>query len=115
MNERGIILLNVILILLTIALIGASLMIFFFSVDIFSRSVTDGTKAFYLAEAGIAMAINTLRGQASTLVDFEQKIGPVKLGEGTYTVEIDFIHSLITSTGRVSGMEKTLQLQFRAL
>lgn len=90
-------------------------MTFLFSVNLFARSVADGAKAFYLAEAGIANAVYTLRGRASTLVSSEQTIGPVNLGEGTYTVKIDIINSLITSTGRVGGVEKTLQLQFSAL
>jgi Tfp pilus assembly protein PilX len=111
-NNRGVILLNVIIIFLTIALIGASLMTFFFSVNLFARSVADGAKAFYLAEAGIASAVHTLRGRA---IGSEQTIGPVSLGEGTYTVKIDIINSLITSTGRVGSTERTLQLQFNTL
>ena len=114
MGERGVILLNVIIILLTIALIGASLMTFFFSVNLFARTVADRAKAFYLAEAGIASAVGTLRG-ASMYTDSDQTIGPMSLGEGTYEVKIDIINSLITSTGKVSGTERTLQLQFNAL
>ncbi len=113
--DKGVILLNVIIILLTIAIIGASLMTFFFSVDLFARSVADGTKAFYLAEAGIATAVGSLRNRASIIVGPEQIIGPVSLGEGTYTVKIDIINSMITSSGRVGDMEKTLQLQFNTL
>ena len=115
MDERGIILLNVVIILLTMALIGASLMTFYFSVDIFARAVANGTKAFYLAEAGIASAVNYLSSKASELHTPTYTIGPIELGEGEYEVEIDFDHSLITSTGTVSGMDKTLQLQFNAL
>lgn len=114
-TRKGIILLNVVVILLTIALIGASLMTFYFSVDIFARAVADGTKAFYLAEAGIASAVNYLGSESSKLHTPGYEIGPIKLGEGEYKVDIDYTHSLITSTGSVGGVDKTLQLQFNAL
>jgi len=114
-NDRGIILLNAIIILLTMALIGASLMTFYFAVDIFARAVASGTKAFYLAEAGIARGVNYLKHEASRLHSEKTTIGPLELGEGEYEVEINFVHSLIVSTGRVGDVEKTLQLQFDTL
>ena len=115
MGDKGVILLNAIIILLTMAVIGASLMTFYFAVDIFARAVASGTKAFYLAEAGIARGVNYLKLEANKLHSQKTTIGPLSLGEGEYEVEIDFIHSLIVSKGRVGGMEKTLQLQFDTL
>ncbi len=115
MGSKGIILLNVVIILLTIALIGASLMTFYFAVDIFARVVASGTKAFYLAEAGISRGVNYLKSEASKLHAETITLGPLELGEGEYVVRIDFVHSLISSTGRVGGVEKTLQLQFDTL
>lgn len=115
MNGRGVVLLSVVIILLTIALIGASLVAFFSSVNISARRVADGAKALYLAEAGIAQAIHLLRGQAGRGGQLDETIGPVSLGEGTYTVRIDLTQSLITSTGRVYGTTKTVQLQYISL
>lgn len=115
LSNQGIILLNIVIILLTIAIIGASLMTFYFSVDILARAIADGTKAFYLAEAGMASGVNYLRTQAEQIKTPTAEIGPMPLGEGEYQVEIDFAHSIIVSKGRVNDVEKTLQLQFNTL
>ncbi len=111
-GNKGLILLNVVIILLTIALIGASLVAFFSLTNLSVRTTADRAKAFYLAEAGIAHAISVLRSKAGSGHD---RIGPVSLGEGIYEVEIDFSQSLIISTGRVGSSKKTLQLQYSAL
>ncbi len=114
-TNKGVVLLSVVIILLTIALIGASLVAFFSSVNLSAQTIADEAKAVYLAEAGIAHVIRILRGQADQTETSEQTIGPVSLGEGTYTVKLDFNKSLITSTGEVSGIKKTIQLQYRSL
>ncbi len=111
-GNKAFILLNVVIILLTIALIGASLVAFLSLTSFSARTTADRAKAFYLAEAGIARAINVLRNKAGLDSDM---IGPVSLGEGTYEVKIDFSQSLIVSTGRVGGSKKTLQLQYSTL
>ena len=114
-NRRGIILFSVIIILLTITLIGASLVSFFSSLDVSVRTMADETKARYLAEAGIAYAVNILRNQAGAAGQMGETIGPVPLGDGTFTVKFDLTQSLITSLGRVAGIEKTIQLQYSSL
>jgi len=116
-GKQGVVLLSVVIILLTIALIGASLVAFFSSVNIGVQAVADDAKALYLAEAGIAYAVHTLRSQAGAGAGGEmgEIIGPVTLGEGAFTVKIDLTQSLITSTGDVKGAKKTIQLQYSAL
>jgi len=42
-------------------------------------------------------------------------LGPFILGDGSYTIEIDYVQSLIMSHGNVGGITKTLQIQFNAL
>jgi len=115
MNNKGIVLLSVIMIMLTVAIIGASLVAFFSSVSLSAGTVADSAKALYLAEAGVSRAISMLRTEAGTVGMFEDKIGPVSLGEGTYIIEFDIAQSLITSTGNVRGIKKTVQLQYSAL
>ncbi len=114
MDNKGVILISVIIIMLTIALIGASLMAFFTSVNLSVRATMDVAKAFYLAEAGIAHAISILQLQKET-TDLDEPIGPFNLGEGIYIIEIDTMQSLIVSTGTVNDVEKTLQLQYSPL
>lgn len=110
-NERGIALIAVVIIMLTIALIGASLIELVASVNLSAQNVLDETKARYLAEAGIAQAIHVLRFSAEGGA-MDKKIGPIRLGEGSFTVTFDFSQSLITSTGTVNGVTKKLQLQY---
>lgn len=114
-TKKGVILLSVVIIMLTIALVGASLIAFFVSVDLSIRSTVDEAKAFYLAEAGIASAINILRGKVVSMTKSEETMGPIKLGDGTYTVKIDYAHSLIISIAEVNSVKKTLQLQYAML
>ena len=111
-GKKGVILISVVIIFLTIALIGASLVAFFASVNITSRNFAEGAKALYLAEAGIAYAINILRYQTGSHEELAKPKGPFQLGEGTYSVEINHLQSLITSTGEVGGIKKVIQLQY---
>ncbi|MBL7069456.1 MAG: hypothetical protein ISS34_06320 [Candidatus Omnitrophica bacterium] len=115
MNNKGVILLSVVIILLTIALIGASLVAFFSSVNLAARAMVDEAKAFYLAEAGISHAINLLYSQADAAMDADQIIGPISLGEGEYSIKLDLVQSLIISIGEARGSKITLQLQYSAL
>jgi hypothetical protein len=105
----------VLIVLFTIAIIGTSLVAFLSSVKINAETVVGQAKALYLAEAGIAQAIHLLRSQADAAAHLGDTIGPVSLGEGTFTVKIDFTQSLITSQGNVQGTTKIIQLQYRAL
>jgi len=109
------VLLSVIIILLTIAIIGASLVAFFYSVNVNTQKIVDEAKALYIAEGGIARAIYVLRNKAGAGTVLGEDIGPVTLGDGAYLVKIDFMQSLITSTGKVHGTAKTIQIQYSAL
>jgi len=114
-GKNGVVLLNVVIILLTIALIGASLAAFFSLVNIAARETVNEAKAFYLAEAGIAHAVGMLRNRTVIAEVENERIGPISLGDGTYEIEIDLMQSLIISTGRVASTRKTLQLQYSTL
>ena len=114
-NNKGVVLISVIIVFLTIALIGATLVAFFSSVNISSRNSVDEIKALYLAEAGIAYAIHLLRYQTGSHEELAKPKGPFQLGDGTYVVEINHFQSLITSIGEVNGIKKTIQLQYSAL
>lgn len=114
-THKGVTLITVVIILLTISLIGASLVAFFSSVNISVRNIADQAKALYLAEAGIAHAIHNLRTQLGAGGIMGEAIGPVRLGEGTYQVSVEFSQSLITSIGKVHGVRRTIQFKYKAL
>lgn len=106
-------LISVVVIMLTIAIIGASLVELISSVNFSTDNVLNKTKARYLAEAGIAHAVNLLRSKSGgDVTELTEKVGPIPLGDGTYTIIFDFTESMITSIGRVNGVSKKLQLQY---
>ncbi|MFH1846800.1 MAG: hypothetical protein ABH869_04510 [Candidatus Omnitrophota bacterium] len=120
-NKKGIVLLNVIIMLLTIALIGASLVAFLSLVNISAQVTVEEIKAFYLAEAGISQAVSILKSgseEESSSLSFgtsTRRVGPIALGDGTYTIEIDINQGLISSIGQVGDTKKSLQLQYSML
>lgn len=114
-RQRGVALITVIIVMMTMALLGASLAelasVVNFSVD----TMLNETKARYLAEAGIAYAIHQLRAKTDLSVTIDKATGePVlfPLGEGNYTVVFSPDESMITCTGIVHETKKTLQLQY---
>ena len=104
-------LITIIVVMLTLSLIGASLFELGATVNFSARHVLEETQARYLAEAGIAHAIHALRTQAGT-PNMELLREPVELGDGYFVVSFDLGQALITSTGTVNGVKKTLQLQY---
>ena len=111
-KQRGVALITVVIIMLTLALLGASLVELVTTVNLSSQIVVDQSKARYLAEAGIAAAIHTLRTSAGGEEIKDDKIGPILLGDGTYTVIFNMRELLITSIGVVNGISKKIQLQY---
>ena len=114
-NQKGVALITVMVVMLTMALIGAALAELSSSVNYSVDSILDDTKARYLAEAGIAHALHELRSGANLSDAVDKVTGePVffPLGDGGYTVVFDASQSLITCTGIVNETKKTLQLQY---
>ena len=112
-NNRGIALITVVIVMLTMALIGASLAELSSAVNFSVDTILDETKARYLAEAGIAHALHQLRlGADLNTLDTEGNPILFPLGEGAYSVTFDPLESLITCTGIVNEVKKTLQLQY---
>ena len=116
-DHRGIVLLGTIIILLTFALMGMSLIALLFTVNSSSQNIADQTKAMYLAEAGIVYGISMFRKQGhmdgERRKDTEEEIGPIRLGEGTFRIIVDFAESRINSIGEVNEVERELLFSFR--
>ena len=111
-NQRGVALISVVVIMLTVALVGASLAELITTVNFSTDNVLNKTKARYLAEAGIAHAMSLLRNESGGPAKLEEKVGPIPLGDGTYTILFDFAETTITSVGKCNGVRKKLQLQY---
>ena len=113
--QRGVALITVVIVMLTMALIGAALAELSSAVNYSVEGILDETKARYLAEAGIAHALHELRNGSDLADTVDKNTGePVyfPLGDGGYTVLFNSTESLITCTGIVNQTKKTLQLQY---
>ena len=114
-GQRGVALITIVIVMLTMALIGASLAELSAAVSDSVDTILDETKARYLAEAGIAHALHELRAGADLSEDIDKATGePIyfPLGEGGYSVVFDPEGSTITCTGIVRETKKTMQLQY---
>lgn len=110
--NRGAILAAAIIILLTISLIGATLASFFLSVSTTAETELARAQALYLAEAGITQAISQLRSAGLMGGAAPQHLPPTPLGEGTYEVTHDVVTGVITSTGAVRDVRRTVQVKY---
>lgn len=128
-GQRGAVLLIVLIMVLTISLLGATLMALFFNVLTFSQIELDRTRALYLAEAGIAKALGVLKNQAGVGAAPESPakadeatgtkrsdriIAPTQLDGGYYEVFNDFLQSTIISIGTSNGVRRTIQVKYNA-
>lgn len=117
-TEKGAVLLIVLIVVLTISLLGATLISLFFNVLSSSQTELDRARALYLAEAGIAKAISVLKNQASSLEvagrNQDAIIPPTRLGEGEFEVYNDPSQSTIISVGKCHGVKRTIQVKYNA-
>lgn len=111
-NKRGAILFGVLIVVLTISLIGASLIALLSTLHISSQYEVNQAKALYLAEAGINHAVHALQSQVIIIAQEENFIPPTQLGDGTYEVKLDISQSLITSIGKVGAVKRKIQLKY---
>lgn len=114
-GRRGVALITIVIVMLTMALIGAALAELSSAVNYSVDNILDETKARYLAEAGIAHALHALRAGSDLSETVDKSTGdPVyfPLGDGGYTVTFNPDESLITCTGIVNETKKTMQLQY---
>ncbi|MFH0855790.1 MAG: hypothetical protein V1869_04715 [Candidatus Omnitrophota bacterium] len=117
--EKGAILLIVLIVILTISLLGATLMALFFNVLSLSQIELDRARALYLAEAGIAKAVSALKNQAGEAPVDEQEqldmiVPPTKLNGGVFEVYNDYSQSTIVSIGNSNGVKRAVQVRYNA-
>lgn len=112
MLKKTFILLSTIIIFLTIAIMGAVVVGFTSTAQIEINHLENQIKAFYLAEAGIAHAYWYLRTQAKIGKNFRSS--KIILGDGSYAFSIDFLNSIITSTGYSGNITRTIQIEYKS-
>jgi len=128
LNQKGAVLLIVLIVILTISLLGATLFALFFNVAASSRVELQRAQALYLAEAGLAAAVATLKGskpgeqpgQGALKVVFSdapqlQQIVPrTSLGEGYFEVYSDISEGAFISYGTSGGITRAIQMKYSA-
>ncbi len=109
-NEKGIVLLTALVLMLLLAVLGTSILLTTTTEVSIARNTTVSTQAFSIAEGGLATAINTLRDDLTWGPDSElwgsESVGSVDLGSGTaatYTI------TLYDSTGSYGRGNNTLR------
>ena len=112
LKTRGVILISVLILLLTVSLIGATLASFFLSVTISAELQLARAQALYLAEAGVAQTIRQHRQASLMGGEAQQAIPSTSLGEGEYKVAVDLASGLVTSTGKAHGVQRTVQVKY---
>lgn len=100
------------IVILMVSLIGASLVALLSSLALTNQYEVNRVKALYLAEAGISQAIYMLKSQVVIIEGQEYFVSPTPFGDGTYEVKMDFRQSLMSSTGRIGGIARTIQLKY---
>jgi len=107
--------LGALILLFTISLMGATLALFFSSISTVADVEVSRAKALYLAEAGVAKTVSQLRQAAATGEPTIAALPATALGEGRYEVEHDPSSGLITATGTVHGISRTIQVKYHLL
>ena len=110
-TEKGIALIAVVASALILAILGFSVLYVADSEILLTNKAVNRTKAFYLAEAGLARVTTLLKNKEYG--DIEN----TELGEGTYHVDIDYDQDppCAISTGRVGVEEKRLRVELAFL
>ena len=127
MKAKGAVLLIVLIVILTISLLGATLFALFFNVVLSSRVELQRTQALYLAEAGLAAAVSTLKAQqpgeqpggALQVVftenpQLQQIVSRTNLGEGYFEVYSDISEGTFISYGSSHGITRAIQMKYSA-
>lgn len=112
MDNKGAILLTVIIVLVFLAVMGMSLLGLLFSRTTLTTLAIDRLKAFYLAEAGIAKSINELKTDIDSDGNGIGNVSPTKLGDGVFSAVHNFQTSTITAAGEVNKVKRTLQIKY---
>ena len=114
-SNKGIVLITVIIIFSFLGIIGLSLIILTYSTLITVESEIQRFKAFYLAESGIAVALNALKRGTEISGDIYYEIGPEELGSGSYKAIIDSATGTITGIGEIDDIQRTIEVKYKIL
>ncbi|HDZ76922.1 MAG TPA: hypothetical protein ENH41_02415 [Candidatus Omnitrophica bacterium] len=108
---RGATLLLAIIVLSSLALIGMSLVSLTLSRITSIDLEVDRVKALYLAEAGIARSLYELKKGIDVDNDGMGIISPTKFADGEFSVTYNSALFTFTATGKVNGVERSIQLK----
>ena len=114
-GERGSLLITTIIILSFLAVLGMSLVTFLYSRISYSQIQLDRLKALYAAEAGVAKAFWELKHDVDPDANGQGNISKTRLAEGTFWAQHNFQTSVITATGEVNHVRRTVQIKYSAI
>lgn len=120
-NQKGMTLITTVIFVLVLVTFGVSFLSMTSNDIVLSALQRDSTQAFYLAEAGIQMAIREIKPlmEDPFVTNINSEWPTASLGKGTYTVAyhdpnydsfIPEYHIRINSTGKVNRSERNLEV-----
>jgi hypothetical protein len=112
LNNKGVVLISVYMVLFVLMVLSSSVAMFNFSELGDARRYRDATAAFWLAEG----AINQFMADPTILDEVESKaidegIGTIVLSKNDSSPK----HRLVTATGKVRGIERSVQIKYPVL
>lgn len=115
MNNKGAILLTVLVILMFLSTFGMSSIVLILSRTTQSNLELDRIKAMYLAEAAISQSIYEIKRNRDLDNNGVGNVLKDKLGGGTYKASHNFQVSVITGTGEYNGIKRKISIRYSAL
>jgi len=114
-NEAGVLLLAALVILCFLSVLGLSLTTYLFSQTMSLTLELDRLKAIYLAEAGLAMAINELRTENDRDYNGLGNVKPAPLGGGFFSAEHHMASSSIIGIGDYNKIKRRVMIKYVSL
>ncbi len=114
-KERGAVLITVLIILLFLAVLGLSMVSLLISWTQRADSKLDGTRAFYLAESGVAASLWELKLNSDVDGGGVGTVSTKRLGDGIFWADYDFQSSLITAVGESNRVRRMVQVKYHSL
>jgi len=114
-DDRGMVLLTTVIILLFLSVLGMSLIAYLVSHGSEITLEVDRLKSLYLAEAGISQSLFELKRDIDVDNNGLGNVLRAPLGGGTYKAVHNFQNSTITGIGEYNAVKRTVQIKYSSL
>lgn len=114
-DNKGIILLSTLIVLVFLAVMGLSLIAFVHARSTAAELELYRLRAFYLAESAIAVSINELKKDIDSDQSGIGTVEPTPFGGGTYEAIINKDTGIVTGIGEYEGVRREIEVKYKVL